>query len=132
MKNETEVLIGGKIYVLSGHESEEYMQKIAMYINGKISEYSGIDAYKNLSVDYKNVLLQLNIADEYFKAMSRVEELEQELEAKERELYGLKNDLISHQILLEKREKAIKAQQEEINDCNRQIARLEAVSKITG
>ncbi|MCR5654896.1 MAG: cell division protein ZapA [Lachnospiraceae bacterium] len=132
MKNETEVLIGGKIFVLSGHESEEYMQKVAMYINGKIAEYADIDAYRSLSTDYKNVLLQLNIADDYFKALSRVEELEEELEAKERELYGLKNDLISHQMLLEKREKTIQSQQNEINECNRQIARMEAVSKITG
>ena len=38
-KNETEVLIGGKTYTLSGYESEEYLQKVALYINGKITDF---------------------------------------------------------------------------------------------
>ena len=31
-KNETEVVIGGKSFKLSGYESEEYLQKVAAYI----------------------------------------------------------------------------------------------------
>ena len=38
-KTDTEVIIGGKVFTLSGYESEDYMQKIASYINGKITEY---------------------------------------------------------------------------------------------
>ena len=34
-KNTIKVLIGGKIITLSGYESEEYLQKIATYINNK-------------------------------------------------------------------------------------------------
>ena len=37
-KNDTEVIIGGKVIRLSGYESEEYLQKVAAYINGKIAE----------------------------------------------------------------------------------------------
>lgn len=37
-KTNAEVVIGGKVYTLSGFESEEYLQKIASYINTKISE----------------------------------------------------------------------------------------------
>ena len=36
-KNFTEVLIGGKVFTLSGFESEEYLQKVAAYINNKIN-----------------------------------------------------------------------------------------------
>ncbi len=32
-KNETEVVIGGKSFKLSGYESEEYLQKVAAYIS---------------------------------------------------------------------------------------------------
>ena len=32
-KTNAEVVIGGKVYTLSGFESEEYLQKIASYIN---------------------------------------------------------------------------------------------------
>ena len=34
-KNSTKVLIGGKIYTLGGYESEEYLQKVAAYLNNK-------------------------------------------------------------------------------------------------
>ena len=45
-KTDTEVIIGGKVFTLSGYESEDYMQKIASYINGKITEYGKLDARK--------------------------------------------------------------------------------------
>ena len=44
-KTDTEVIIGGKVFTLSGYESEDYMQKIASYINNKIIEYGKIDSF---------------------------------------------------------------------------------------
>ena len=35
-KNTTEVIIGGKVFTLGGYESEEYLQKIASYINNNL------------------------------------------------------------------------------------------------
>lgn len=35
-KNYTEVLIGGKVFTLSGFESEDYLQKVSTYLNHKI------------------------------------------------------------------------------------------------
>lgn len=32
-KNYTEVLIGGKVFTLSGFESEDYLQKVSTYLN---------------------------------------------------------------------------------------------------
>ena len=29
-KNNTEVILGGKVYTLSGYESEEYLQKLSL------------------------------------------------------------------------------------------------------
>ena len=45
-KTDTEVIIGGKVFTLSGYESEDYMQKIASYINGKITEYGKLDGFR--------------------------------------------------------------------------------------
>lgn len=39
-KNFTEVLIGGKVFTLSGFESEDYLQKVSTYLNHKIDECS--------------------------------------------------------------------------------------------
>ena len=43
-KNNTEVILGGKVFTLSGYESEEYLQKVASYINNKLAEYSKEDS----------------------------------------------------------------------------------------
>ena len=38
-KTSAEVIIGGKVYTLSGYEGEEYLQKVATYINNKLGEF---------------------------------------------------------------------------------------------
>ena len=37
-KTDVQVLLGGKVYTLSGYESENIFQKIALYINNKMTE----------------------------------------------------------------------------------------------
>ena len=108
-KTDTEVIIGGKVFTLSGYESEEYLQKVASYINNKIAEYNNVDSFRRQPADMQNVLLLLNIADDYFKVKKEIESLQDEIEAKERELYDLKHELIASQIKLESREKQIKS-----------------------
>ena len=76
------------------------MQKIASYINGKITEYGKLDGFRRQPLDKQNILLQLNIADDYFKAKKQISILEEELQGKEKELYDLKHELISAQIKL--------------------------------
>ena len=61
-KTQTEVIIDGKIYTLSGYESEEYLQKVASYINGKIAEFKTTEGYSKLNQDMQRVLLNLNDA----------------------------------------------------------------------
>ena len=67
-RNYTEVIIDGKVFTLSGFESEEYLQKVSNYLNHKIAECSENESYKKQSSDTKSILLALNIADDYFKA----------------------------------------------------------------
>lgn len=112
-KTDTEVIINGKVYTLSGYESEEYLQKVASYINNKVNEYSKIESFRRLPLDTQNVLLQLNVADDYFKAKKQISMLEEELQAKEKELYDLKHELISSQIRLENAENAAKQARKE-------------------
>ena len=128
-KNDTEVIINGKIYTLSGYESKEYLQKVASYINGKINEFAKIDAFKRQPMDMQNVLMQLNIADDYFKALKQVQALEEEIEAKEKELYDLKHELLSSQIKLENTDKNMKALQSDVEEYSKKVVRLETELK---
>jgi len=128
-KTDTEVIIGGKVFTLSGYESEEYLQKVASYINNKVNEYSKVDSFRRQPLDTQSVLLQLNIADDYFKAKKKIDVLEEELQAKEKELYDLKHELISAQIKLENAEKKSKELQMDLNENAKKIVRLETELK---
>lgn len=128
-KTDTEVIIGGKVYTLSGYESEDYLQKVASYINNKVIEYSKVDSFKRQPLETQAVLLQLNIADDYFKAKKQISVLEEEMRAKEKEIYDLKHDLISSQIKLESAEERVKSLQNEQNDSAKEIVRLETELK---
>lgn len=128
-KTDTEVIIGGKVLTLSGYESEEYLQKVASYINNKFNEYNKLDAFRRQPVDRQGVLLQLNIADDYFKAKKQVSDLEDELQAKEQEFYDLKHELISTQMKLESAQDQVKALQKAQNEDAKQIVRLETELK---
>lgn len=124
-KNKTEVLIDGKIYTLSGYESEEYLQRVATYINNKLAELKKLDGYARLSQELKSILLELNVADDYFKAKNQVEMVEEELAQKDQELYDLKHELISTQIKLEDVAKELEALKEQATEYQKQIVKLE-------
>jgi cell division protein ZapA len=128
-KTDTEVIIGGKVYTLSGYESEEYLQKVASYINSKISEYNKIDGFKRQPIDTQNVLLQLNIADDYFKVMKQLEMMEEQLEEKEKKIYDIKHELITTQIKLETAEKNGKSLQSKLDESSKKINQLESQIK---
>lgn len=125
-KTSAEVVIDGKVYTLSGYEGEEYLQKVAAYINSKINEFEALDNTKHLPANMKSTLIQLNIADDYFKAKAQVEKLERDMELKDRELYDLKHDLISNQIKTEGADERIKELEAENRELLLNKARLEA------
>lgn len=124
-KNKAEVLIAGKIYTLSGYESEEYLQKVATYINNKLAEFKKLDGYNHLSKETKGILLNLNIADDYFKAKKQVEVVEEELTSKDKELYDLKHEVIGVQIKYETVEKELERMQAESTEYQKKIVKLE-------
>ncbi len=126
---DTEVIVGGKVYTLSGYESEEYLQKVASYINNKHSEYDKMDAFRRQSSDYQGLLLEFNIADDYFKAKKQVSLLEEELKEKEDDLSNIKHELIATQIKLDTLEKNYLTAKKEADDYSKKIIRLETELK---
>lgn len=128
-KTDTEVIIGGKVFTLSGYESEEYLQRVASYINNKMAEYGKVDSFRRQPLDTQNVLLQLNIADDYFKAKRQISLLEEDIADKEKELYDLKHELVAAQIKLESTEKNVKNMQNELQENAKNIVRMETELK---
>jgi cell division protein ZapA len=74
-KNKIEVFIGGKIYKILGEESEEYLQKVARYIDKKMAEISRTDRPTVVSNSVLSILTAINVADDYFKMKEQNETL---------------------------------------------------------
>jgi len=123
-KNSAEVLINGKIYTISGYESTAYLHKVASYLNEMEEEISQMENYQRLSIDEKQLLKNMNLADAYFKTSDAKEQLEQETERKDKEIYGLKHDLIDARMELEKFQKQIQELENRLHQEQKQKSRL--------
>jgi len=128
-KTNAEVIIDGKVYTLSGFESEEYLQRIASYVNGRQAELSKLQGYNKLSTDFRNILMQINIADDYFRMQKMAEDLRLEMASKEKDLYDIKHELIATQMKLDTNERQLKAVREENDENIKKIIRLETELK---
>jgi len=70
--NKVNVRIYGHEYVLTGEKSRDHMIRVAAYVDTKIHEVAG--GFKTGSSTSLAVLSAVNIADEYFSVMDRVNE----------------------------------------------------------
>ena len=129
-KNDIKVVINNKVYTLSGQESEDYLQNVATYINGKIAECQSSEAYRRFNAEYQNVLLALNIADDYFKAKDQVNQMLTEDDDKDKQIYDLRHEVIEVQIKYEYAQKMIEEYKEKISELQRQIIKLEAEKNV--
>ena len=125
-KNNTEVILGGKVFTLSGYESEEYLQKVAAYINNKLAEFNKDESYRRQSAEVRANLMYLNIADDYFKAKKQAEASEKQEDEKEKQLYDLRHEVIETRIKQESALKLVEEYKEQVNALQRKIIQLEA------
>lgn len=125
IKNDIEVIINKKKYMLSGYESDEYLQSVATYINGKYEEFKTMHAFNRLEQDMRNVLIQLNIADDYFKAKTKAEEFEKDLDKRKEEMFDMKHELISMQSKLDAVQKELQSLKFQNMEEQKKVVKLE-------
>lgn len=114
-KNYAEVLIDGKIYTLGGTEDEHYLQRVASYINEKTAQLKRQEGFTKQSQEYQAVMIELNIADDYFKATNRAAVSERQRDEMEKESYGLKHELVTTQMRLENTTKELNEKKTELD-----------------
>lgn len=125
-KNTVEVLINKKTYSLVSYESEEYMQKIASYINNKINELAQNEGYKRLPADMREILTYVNLADDYFKAKKSADSLQDNNDANDKEIYDLKHELVAAQIKQDAAVKEIEELKKNLSIHQELVKKLEA------
>lgn len=89
--NRTVVRIAGKEYAMKGTDSQEYMHRVAIFVDRKMAEIES--ANNNLSTGMQAVLTCLNIADLYLKQQDDVKRLRESLAALQYENNRLKADM---------------------------------------
>ncbi|MEG1442301.1 MAG: cell division protein ZapA [Oscillospiraceae bacterium] len=117
--NKYEVKINGVEYTLVSNETEEYAQRVALLVNKKINQIMEVNP--QLSTAMAAVLTSLNLADEYLKNESVLDNLRVEinkyteesrergieLEDKKLEVEKLKEDMHKLQIDIARKETEI-------------------------
>ncbi len=126
-KHYAEVLIDGKIYTLGGAEEAQYLQQVASYINEKTAQLKRQPGFTKQSQEYQAVMVELNIADDYFKAMDRAAVNERHLDDMEKESYSLKHELVMAQMKLESTENQLKDALARLEAAQEEILKMKAV-----
>lgn len=128
-KNNFKITLAGKSYTLSGNESSEYLKNIGSYVENKYNEYSGNLAFRTQSADMQHILLQLNIADDYFKCREELALQNSKLEEQKREMEKLQSSLVAMQVKYENLESSTKLIEKQYQNAKAKISRLEAKLK---
>nr|WP_276568469.1 cell division protein ZapA [Acetivibrio saccincola] len=89
-RNKVNVRIAGKDYTLLGKETEEYIQKVALYVDKKLNTI--MNQNSKLSTSMASVLAAINIADDYFKACENIDNLSRELNSLREEIQKLRDE----------------------------------------
>ena len=120
-----EVVIGGKVIPVAGRETA-YLQKVAAYIDGKLAALKKTRQYGRQNSELRNVMLWLNLADDYMQAREEADRLKAEAEERETEIYALKRELVGKRLETEAAEGKIKEAKQKLKEANARIQELES------
>ncbi len=124
-RTEAEVIINGKRYKIAGIEEEEYLQKIASYLNGKYATIREMQGYRNMDADMKQALILINTADDFLKEKQQNAEKKKELELRDTDIFNLKHDLLEEENKIRELEEQIRTLQAAQMEYQKKIVRLE-------
>ncbi|MBR1743624.1 MAG: cell division protein ZapA [Lachnospiraceae bacterium] len=125
-KTDVDVIINGKTYTISGYESSEYLQRVALHINDLISEFQKQDGYRRLDSDMKTILLAINLGDDYYKAQQKIEEIQEEKSELEKEIFEMKHKMMEMQTELKEISEEKELLELEKTESENKVVRLEA------
>lgn len=124
-KKMMEVIIDGKVYTLAGEESEEYMQRVASYVNSKIQEMKKVPSYKKLNKDLQGILLALNISDDLYKTKEVLKMAKEEYDKKDQAIYNMTQQISAEKLQAETAKKLAEEYRHKINELQKRIIELE-------
>lgn len=128
-KTETQVVIDGKVLTVGGYESGDYLQRVASYINNKIQDFKKKESFLRANLEIKQRMIELNIADDYFKEKEKTQHLESEIKIKQDEMYALKHEIIAKDMTIDASKQKIADLEAKLQEQSKRIVQLETELK---
>ncbi len=128
-KNFFNITVAGKSYTLSGQESNDYLKNIAGYIEEKYANYFSNISFRTQPTDMQHIMLQVNIADDYFKCREQLTIQMRKVKEQAEEIERLKKSLVSMQVRYENLESGTKLTQKKYQELKEKISHLESMQK---
>ena len=67
MAKKVDVVICGEVITLKSDEEEAHLQRIARYVDRKLTELTAANANASVNERIRTMLIAINVADDYFK-----------------------------------------------------------------
>ena len=84
-----------------------------------------IPGFSKQSADYQQLMLLLNIADDYFKAKENADQMEEQKDRMEKETYSLKHELVSTQMKLDGVLRDLEERQHQLQELSAKLSKTE-------
>ena len=124
-KNCFNITIAGKSYTLCGNESSDYLKNVGSYIEHKYNSFAEEVAFRSQPMDMQHILMQLNIADDYFKCREELYISKRKYEEQSVELERLKSSLVAMQVKYENLESGTRLIEKKYQQLKDKISLLE-------
>jgi cell division protein ZapA len=124
MDNKVDVVIGGEIITLRSGEQPDYLQRLARYADQKIEEIKSKSVSAAIDDRAKTLLIALNIADDYHKAMDRFQRLDAAHKALVQEMGKLQNENASVKTRMKEMESELGKMEKELTKKKKELDEL--------
>ena len=91
-QNKVEVVISGEIITLISDENDDYIQKLAGYIDRKMGEIKVSKSDATLNDRTRTLLIAVNIADDFYKMTDKYMQVAGEYETMQTELNRMREE----------------------------------------
>ena len=111
-KINTEIIIDGKTFTVSGGEDPAHVRELTEYINRKLERLKNDPDYSRQPYGVRQLLVMVDFAEDYFREREKTKEADERFAAKEAEFYDLRREMVSLQMEMDEL-KAREKQREE-------------------
>ncbi len=99
-RNSTDVIIEDKVYTISTDQDAAYVRALAEYINEKMELLHRQSEYSKQPNGIRQMLVLMNMADDYCRMKQQAEEAQKRYEQQETEFYNMKREMVNMQMTM--------------------------------